>query len=574
MPWVFVLLVALVLPSLSRADAPLPNLRTLNFYLPAEFLSLPCDAQIEIRGAYNSYAGSESVFGRKWTFNYNVKVEPGISFFEIIEGDGFRNRYNRERNLEEANRALVETILVEVRKQDAQRGSLRENRVYEEMRTRLLSDRAMREAEAQRLITTARPLGPGTYYSLARGRSSLVKKEDESFERDFQDGSRQFFDRQGRLVRSEDRNRNRLDFIYQGNQLVRINDSCGGWVRLDYYPEGPRAGLIRSLTDSLERQVSFEYDEARHLIAVNGPDGRTRGFRYNAQSNMTRLTDSSEAKHNFELAYNQAQEVERKTGPGNRVIRFTRTFVGEDRNHSITEVVYFNGETRDRRETHEFKLEDFEQVSRYNAQNEQVSRTTRRLSPTTGFVASETDQQGRGFAFEYDATGRVTKREALPSGETLVFRYGDRCQFPTGMDRKREGRPTIEIEFRFDPRCNLTRVVEKEGDKVTREIELRNNDKGRPSFMIDNTRNQALAFEYWKGKPSSISLRDVGTLRVAYLPNGEFGQVTVEPHGKAVKRFEGQEAHQYQPIILSEVRAAIEYYRNNYLRPAGLEIGI
>jgi hypothetical protein len=130
------------------------------------------------------------------------------------------------------------------------------------------------------------------------------------------------------------------------------------------------------------------------------------------------------------------------------------------------------------------------------------------------------------------------------------------------------------ISFFFDEKCNLKSVEEKTGEEITTKIEIRNNERGKPSFLIDETRKQALAFTYWKGKPESITLRDTGTLLVKYKPDGEFGEVEVFPHGKGKERFKDQEEKQYQPVILSEVRAAIEFLRNNYLRPAGLEIGL
>ena len=117
------------------------NVRTLNFFFPIEeHLVLPCVYPIEIKTAYNSYSGNSSLFGQKWTFNHNTKVNKGFDRFEVVEGDGFVNVYQKERNLEEAKNALTEKILIAQKKIDSQGGGLRSSQAYDELKQNLLSD--------------------------------------------------------------------------------------------------------------------------------------------------------------------------------------------------------------------------------------------------------------------------------------------------------------------------------------------------------------------------------------------------------------------------------------------------
>ena len=329
-------------------------------------MSLPCFLPIDIKTAYNSYSGSDSIFCKKWTFNYNISVKDAVTHFEVTEGDGYVNRYTREKNIEEANKALVQQILIAQKKNDAMKSQIKDESHYAEMEKRLKEDKAYREELAKDMIKTARPLGPGTYYSLARGQSNLVKKADASYERNFQNGSKEFFNNKGQLTRSQDRNGNYLTFAYQNDQLIRINDMCGRNVAFTYHAKAPHQGLVSSLKDSLNRTWTYNYDEARHLSSLRGPDNLQIDYAYDKIGNIVRIRHSNDPGQNISLSYNEKYEVQSQVGPGDEKTEYKRSFVANNQNHSITEITKFKGSSPAGRELHEFKVGEIEIVSVYD----------------------------------------------------------------------------------------------------------------------------------------------------------------------------------------------------------------
>lgn len=551
------------------------NVRTLNFYFPSTHMVLPCFFQIEIRAAYNSYSGDESVFGRKWTFNHNITVREAVTQIEVVEGDGYVNAYTRERNLEESTKSLISNIMVNLRKEDALNKRPKSSEEYKEIEKRLEEDKIYRQQMAKNVVKSARPLGPGEYFSLARGQSTLIKNSDGSYERRFQNGSKEFFNKAGRLTRSQDRNANFLTFIYTDNNLSKISDMCGRSVDFTYFSTPAARGLVRSITDSIGRSVTYNYDGNRQLVSYIDANKATHEFRYDSRGNMIEYKNSADASSNFSLTYNEASEVKSQLGPENNRTEHKRTFVANDRNNSITELQKFIGSESAGRELHEFKLGEYEIVTKFDKSGKETSKVTKRFSKQTGYPISILNSKGEGDIFEYDAaSGNLISRENIISKEKFIYSYEPRCNQVSGLKITRPGGSERNTQYRFDDKCNVVEAVQTEGTNRIGWIEVKHNAQGRAAFLIDKQNNQQIAFTFWQfGKPESITLRDVGTLLVKYKVDGEMEEVKTRPHGKSEARFKGQDPAAYQPVILREVRTALDIMLG-LLRPAGLTIGL
>jgi YD repeat-containing protein len=559
------------------------NNRTLNYYFPVDdHLALPCVLPIEIKIAYNSYSGDSSAFGEKWTFNHNIRVNKGRNRLEVLEGDGFQNVYHRERNLEAKAEAETNLVLVEQRKADAQAGGLKSNTVYEEMRRKLMSDDLYRDQLVTKFIP-ARPLVPGTYHSFARGITTLELKADGSFVRKFQNGTQEFFNSEGQIVRSQDRNGNYITYVYQDNNLSRINDMCSRSVSFFYYQDQARKGLLQSLKDSLDREIKYEFHPgSKRLKSYSDFSGRVVTFDYDKNGNVTELTstrpdDILKKVDRITLKYNDKFEVTEQVGPGTKVSRFSRTFVANNPNHSITEIQKFDGKTPEGKELHEYKLRDFETVTKFDSKGKEISREIKKISASTGYPESVLDAQGQGEKFRYDSvTGHLIERESVPSGDAMIMEYLERCnqiQKITNQNSKTKAVKSV-MTFQFDDRCNLREVKETRGEAVSALLKLEFFPTGKISFLREQVSKREIAFTYWEfGKPNSITLRDRGTLLVKYQPDGTISSVETIPHGKAKKEFEGKDKTAAQGQILGDVRTALnEFFQ--YLRPAGLNIGL
>ncbi len=553
------------------------NVRTLNFFYPATHLSIPCYVSIEIKAAYNSYSSDDSVFGRKWTFNHNIFVREAITQIEVIEGDGYVNAYTRERNLEDSTKSLVQSIIVNLKKDDAINKKLKVDTEYKEIEKRLLNDKIYRQQMAKNVVKSARPLGPGEYFSLARGQSSLIKNADGTYERKFQNGSKEFFNNRGKLTKSQDRNTNYISYTYLDGNLTKISDMCGRTVDFTYYSTPAARGLIRTIADSLGRTLTYTFDGNKQLISYITPEKGVVEFRYDAKGNLVEVKNSQEQDQNFSLTFNESLEVKSQIGPEKNRTEYRRTFVANDPNNSITELQKYNGTESTGREVHEFKLGEFETVTKYDKAGKETSKITKKFSKQTGYPVSILNSRGEGDLFDYDSnSGNLISRENIPTKEKLIFSYEPRCNQVTNVKVTKPGAPEKETAFKFDDKCNVIEAVETQNKQKTGWVTVLHTPQGKPKFLIDKQNNQQIAFTYWQyGKPESITLKDVGTLLVTYKSNGEIEDngVKTKPHGKGEQAFKGQDPATYQAAILRQVRGTLDTILA-LLRPAGLNIGL
>jgi len=552
------------------------NVRTLNFFLPVVHFNLPCFFPIEIKAAYNSYSGDSSLFGYKWTFNHNIQVRPAVTHFEVVEGDGFINKYTRERNLEDSTKALVSEIIIEIKKNDVLKKKQKDEKEYKALEKRLLEDKIYREETAKKLIKVARPLGVGTYYSLARGQSQLEKKTDGSFVRTYQNGSKEFFNADGSLTRSEDRNSNYITYVYQNGNLIRITDMCKRSVEFSYQSDPALKGLVRNIQDGLGRNFEYTFDKQRRLLSYEEKSSKRKTeYRYDKNANIVEIKDNVDPNNNISLTYNDKFEVSNQRGPGEDRTIYKRSFVGNNPNHSITKITKFKSQLPNGREVQEFKLGNFEIATVYDKAGKEVSRKTKKFSAETGYPSSILDGSGRGDLFKYDPiTGNLLERESVPAGEKVIFSYEDKCNQVKYVELQQTQRPTKKTNYKFDTNCNVTEAKEMVGDKLTGHIKVEYTEQGKTKFMRDLIGKQDLALTYWQyGKPESITLKDSGTLLVSYHPMGEIDTVKTFPNGKAKERLKEYDESTMQRAILKEVREALDQVLS-YLRPAGLNIGL
>lgn len=550
------------------------NVRTLNFFLPLDQMSLPCFMPIEIKAAYNSYSGSSSIFGEKWTFNHNIRIKPHIYRYDVYEGDGFVNPYYKEKNLEEAKAALVDQIVIAKKKADSQSGGVKASTVYEDLRRQAMKDESFRDEQAEKMLGGVKLVGAGTYYGLSRGPSTLEVKQDGTFKRSFQNGASEIFDNQGRIVKSVDRNGNFIDYVYTGENLSRINDMCGRYVTFGYQADPAMKNLIASVKDSLGREIKYSFFPTKRLKAVQDFNKKTTEFTYDKSGNMLSLTMPNPAE-NFTLEYNEKFEVIKQKGPGAIETRYDRTFVANNINHSITKVTKFSNGKMTGQEVQEVKRGEFESSTKFDGSGKEIKKETRKISAETGYPVSILDQSGQGDLFDYDKnSGNLLRREAVPSGEAMEFRYDLRCNQVAKITSLQAKKIVSEMNFIFDDKCNLKESTEVAGSTKKASVALKYTPQGKIAFMIDQVDNKEIAFTYWRyGKPESITLKDVGTLLVKYTDAGDIEKVDTFPHGKGAARFKDMSPTARQTEILGEVRQALDKMLN-YLRPAGLNIGL
>ena len=161
-----------------------------------------------------------------------------------------------------------------------------------------------------------------------------------------------------------------------------------------YYPHGsPSAGFLNTVTDPLERTVSFEYDEVGRVVLQTMPDGRQIGFNYDPNGNVTVITPPGRPDHTFDYT---PVDLEGQYDPPDVgvVPDDTQYFYNSDR--QLTQVLRPDGQTID---------------FAYNATTGRLETvtaphgvTTPSYDPVTGNVTSVTGPGGEILGYVYDGS--------------------------------------------------------------------------------------------------------------------------------------------------------------------------
>ena len=144
----------------------------------------------------------------------------------------------------------------------------------------------------------------------------VVKKNADagfSYTLTFKDGRKAFFDKSKKLVRMEDRFKNRMDFYYNNGSVLNIVDSAGRDLKLNKTATGLR-WVLNDPAMGVVNQVLVEYTVKDHLLtAVKDQEGRVTEYSYDQGGASTRML---EARIDDPVAteYNLLKEIRRPTG--------------------------------------------------------------------------------------------------------------------------------------------------------------------------------------------------------------------------------------------------------------------
>ncbi|MCP9496030.1 MAG: cysteine peptidase family C39 domain-containing protein [Pyrinomonadaceae bacterium MAG19_C2-C3] len=177
---------------------------------------------------YNADDASLSVFGRSWTFNYNVRLveRPAGMGVDVFREDGKVDFFDSR--------------------------------------------------------------GDGTFNPPRWNHDRLTKNTDGTFALEIKRAKiTQHFDAQGRLTRIVDRNGNAVTLGYDAaNQLRTVTDAVNRVTRFEYYPDGK----VKEVTDPLPRTATFRYNGNGDLISTTDMVGNVVDYEYNDVGYMTSVT--------------------------------------------------------------------------------------------------------------------------------------------------------------------------------------------------------------------------------------------------------------------------------------------
>ncbi len=245
------------------------------------------------------------------------------------------------------------------------------------------------------------------------------------------------FDSDGRLTSITDRNGNALTLTYDGERVVRADNSAGRWVRFEYNGEG----LITDVYAPEDVHLQYGYQDGR-LHSFTNARGNTTYYEYDGQGRLNAII-TPKGHPSLRLTYGGelGRVTEQIVGANER-----RTFAYDDANR-ITTITDIYGHKTIHVYDDKYRLvesrDDLGQ-SEFYAYNDLDNRTYFR------------DRAGNEWSYTYDDRGNRLTQDG-PLGFHNEFEYND-LDLVIRFAEKVDADTTRETTYTYDPKGNLTKI--------------------------------------------------------------------------------------------------------------------
>lgn len=515
-----VMLGALMLPVAVMAGV---NLKNGNFFISYQDVTLRDGGrELALKRTYNSLATFSGWFGFGWGSRFETRLvalpDNSVAVQEIGSGSIFY--YDTVAKDGKAPAVNVAQGIEQIVSRATQRDQLDADAAAD-LRRRLAANQELRMRKTlEYAVPVELPVG-AVLRSSDCARSAVTRLPDGYKRADCQGGN-DWFDLQGRLLRTEAADGYQIRADYAGNRPQTITDSSGNSLRLEWTAEGRVAAQQGG-----QHRVLYTYDATGNLIRNYEADGYDYHYLYDGNHNLTRIgyMDTSSMQISYE-----SPESGRATEVIERNDDKTRYEYGTDpadANHYWTRVDYlFNDGRRDSRR-YEYRIQQTdngaEHVASIVADNRQRRQENR--YDDKGRIVRRINADGDYTELVYHpVSGKVIL--VFENKRSTVFHYDD-----AGKLLRAENSQGVVIELSYDSKDNISRMVETDPQQGTR---------------------RTLEFRYnAAGKPVTITLAGVGKIDVSYDDKGEVREA-VSKQGAAM----AMQVTQVFQSLLSVVKVA------------------
>ena len=254
---------------------------------------------LRVRRTYSSRSLFNGMFGFGWCSDFETKIEITAENNLLLTecGGGAEITYSLSASSGTDVSTTIEKIVAEVGKRNKKLTKKDLNRLREDLR----KDQFLRMALARKLDMSGKVEQGKVYRANGIGAETIVFKNN-SYVRTLEDGTYQFFDKNGRLVKMQDSNRNYLALSYSGDKLTRVLDNNGRQLNF-VYKKG--TGKVAQITAPGKLKASYAF-KGENLSQVVNQWKTKYGYEYDNLHNLTKIAFQDGTTK--EIAYNQKRD--------------------------------------------------------------------------------------------------------------------------------------------------------------------------------------------------------------------------------------------------------------------------
>ncbi|MCG3086084.1 DNRLRE domain-containing protein [Anoxybacillus sp. LAT_31] len=303
----------------------------------------------------------------------------------------------------------------------------------------------------------------------------LIKNGDGTYTITKTDGTKLYFNTNGKLSRMVDTNGNTTTLNYNANgKLASITDASARTTTIAYGTNG----YVSSITDPANRTISYEYDASGNLTKVTDAQGNATIFTYDSDHNLTSIKNA-------------------------RNITTTIGYDTLDRVTSIERPITINGAL--------------------------TNSTTNYSYDKTNGVTSVTDGEGRRVDYTYNANGNIIQITENPldaqNKAVTTFDYDNNNNLTRVVEpNENKANGTAAFIYQYDEKGNIVSVQLPENQSAQYTYDLQNNlikeqdfNSNVSTFDYDQNNNQTEAIDPYT---QSVSQRydNLGNLQYSTYP--------------------------------------------------------
>ncbi|MCP4913924.1 MAG: RHS repeat protein [Oligoflexia bacterium] len=488
------------------------NLKNGNYYISYTDIIVPGNGHdLEVVRTYNSKSTEKGWFGFGWGSDYETYLTVSADGSVIVHenGSGALTRFTPKNPVDakNASKKIVEAMRKKTTVSD---------KVAADLIKKLTNDAELRQAYARKFKVKAKISVGSKLFSNTRG-LQRVEKSKNGYVRIYNDGKKEYFSDEGKLVRIQDKHGYKitLDYNKQG-RVAKITDTMAKQLFFDWYPDGK----VKHISSVGDKKTTYKY-KGDDLVESKDIAGNVFKYGYDANHNMTSVSYSDGSK--MTIAYTpKTQFVKQIVGRNKEVTSYE--YDSHPKNpemHYWTTVSKKTASGKASKSRYEYEIKSRADGSTYTyriATDINGLKTETIYSECCGLPLKIT-RGNHKTDFVYNEKGLLTSKTSS-KGDFVKLEYHKKFNKISKVTNKKG-----TTQFQYDKNGNLSVATNKE-----KKVLLVYDSKGRIKKMLDQSiktkKKRTLEFKYNAlGKPVEISMAKVGKINVAYDNYGEIKKV-------------------------------------------------